>query len=95
MHKRITDGRVIEGLGRLYIGSLPIDMGPTNVGDTVVIKPDEDIDYYVKVESIEEGDLYGTLVAIGRIPGIAHGGFTRGDKVVVSDALVSAVHRAE
>jgi hypothetical protein len=95
MYKDITDFEELpQGWGRLYVGPLPMDTGPIEIGDTVTVKIATDIELYIKVESIGRGTLSGVLVAIGPRPRIKFGDWKVEDRVTVAEQAVRAVIRS-
>ncbi len=94
MYKNITDFEELpQGWSRLYVGDLPMDTGPIEIGDTVMVKIAPDIELYIKVESSGRGTLSGVLVAIGPRPRIKFGDWKVEDRVTVVEQAVRAVIR--
>jgi hypothetical protein len=94
MYKDIVEfDELPQGWGRLYVGALPMDTGPIEIHDTVMVKIATDIELYIKVESSGRGTLSGVLVAIGPRPRIKFGDWKVEDRVTVPEQAIRAVIR--
>ena len=102
MYKRIESGIKVDKpmyLGRALIGAErkcdPIGNGSANIGDTIFVQKNEHTEFQIKVEGIEGNDVKGTLtgITVEKIRKEEHEGWSVGDKIIVSNDLVSGINR--
>lgn len=79
--------------GRMYVDKEPPDMGPPRAGDTVTVGVTEEVDFYIQVHSVEGDQLAGEVVAIGPNPRAEYEGWSRGDRIQVTESAVRAIIR--
>ena len=81
--------------GRMYVSNdAKLNMGPPTQGDTVTIRVSEDTDFYIQVESLNNGNVQGEIVGIGPNPAFEFRGWEHGQKIQVQESAVTAIIRA-
>lgn len=90
------DAALAPKSGRHYIGdeNHP-NFGPPALGDTVTVRASDTVEFYILVEEIAGDRLVGELVYIEPGPRDNYNGWSRGQKISVDEAKVTAIIRED
>ena len=79
----------------MYIGrGAKIDMGPPSKRDTITIRASENTNFYIQVDSLNDGYIQGEITGIGPNPVVEYDDWKRGSKIQVKESAVTAIIRA-
>lgn len=95
MYKKI-DKFLPRSHGLMYVDGQKLpSLGPPEVGDTVTVKADENIELYIRIDRSKGEEVFGEIVSIGPVPRVDFGGYSVGDLVEVKVSSVTAIIRED